>query len=124
MKPKWNSIAVLTAAVMVLAATLIASGLPSQNPAVATVDIQTPVHVILVGCATSTENGNLILGDANFFEFPENNSNGAYDELTCAEGLAATAAHVAEKDCKFIAALNQLWKYCVFTPVGDRMDER
>ncbi len=126
MKPTWKSIAVFTAAVIALAATLVASGLPYQKPAFATLEVAQPTFVIMVGCVTSAENGAITLGKANFFESDGNNGsfNGEYDDLTCEEGMAATASRVAERDCKFIASLNQLWKYCVFTPTGDMMPPR
>ena len=121
MKPTWKLTAVFAAAAIALAATLVASGLPSQKPALATAEVAQPTLVIMVGCVTNAENGAISLGKANFFESNGNNGSveGEYDDLTCAEGMAATASRVAERDCKFIASLNQLWKYCVFTPTGD-----
>ena len=123
MNPTLKSIAVLTAAVIVLAATLVASGLPSQKSAVATTKFALqPINVTFVFCKVIITNGVFSLGPPTVIS--SDNGNGAYNELTCAQAAAEVSSRVGQSQC-FVSFDGDVFsKYCGSTAVGDGLAPR
>ena len=125
MKLTWKSIAVFTAAVIALAASLVASGLLVRNPAVATARDLRPTLLITVACTLTTTNEDVELGKANI-TYAEvggmdmgtamvGTSNGTKE---CAEGFAWAAALPGVIHCFYFGVHEVVMKVCKVTPMG------